>query len=80
MHGLSASFPLPPRTSPSASDIALELSTDDGPHDTNLSQAYSHARMRHELRQDELDDLDQWLTSLVMPQRSALSPREELRQ
>ena len=50
MHGLSASFPLPPRASPSASDLALELSADDGPHDINLSQAYSHARMRHELR------------------------------
>lgn len=41
----------------------------------------SYPRMRHELRQDELDDLDKWLTPLVLPQMSgaaASSPREEL--
>lgn len=43
----------------------------------------SYVHMQHELRQDELDDLDKWLTPLVLPQSNtsgAASPREELRQ
>ena len=47
----------------------------------------SYAGMRHELRQDELDDLDRWLSPLVLPgggerpsaASGAMPPREELR-
>ena len=44
-----------------------------------------YARMRHELRQDELDDLDRWLSPLVLPQDETSkrphspAPRDELR-
>lgn len=37
----------------------------------------SYAQMRHEIRQDELDDLAAWLSPLVLPRASASSVRKE---